>query len=88
VTDTPTAADTRTLSRANWRPIRSAPRKTEVLVWDGWCGTALCDDQGQWWLSAGGVPCFPDDGSDGEYRLTKEQVFPSHWMPKPEGPTE
>ena len=73
---------------APWHPITTAPTSTEVLVWcpigenDGWCYTAFLDGD-EWFASCGGTPCFPDDGSCGEYRLVRERLFPTLWMPKP-----
>lgn len=76
----------------SWQHIKTAPKTgEEVLVWttqDEWVHTAVYNYRSEEWLeSCDGKACYPDDGSCGEYQLAHETLFPTHWMPKPKGPS-
>lgn len=75
----------------NWQPIETAPKDgKEILVWaahPGWVYTAVYSaERCRWLASSGGTPCYPDDGSCGEYALVHEELFPTDWMPCPSDP--
>lgn len=62
------------MNSADWKPIKTAPSKTEVLTWVPRLGLVLASrERGKW------IEMWDQD---------ELSVDPTHWMPAPNPPAE
>lgn len=73
---------------SEWRPIETAPKDAEVLVWDGarvWI--AAHDGFGECWSSRSAFALDDRAGDDaGFYIADADEAGLTHWMPLPDPP--